>query len=203
MAETGCDDDIRQRIINVAFTAFTEDGYAATSTLEIATRARISKRTLYMHFRDKQALLVACIDYRARRMRLPTDLLLPRDRAMLTAALETFGALILREGTHPSVMAVFRLAAAESIRSTKVARTLDAQGRQPNRDALCALLARAQDDRLIGPGNPKEMAVQFLALLWGDLMVDLMLRIAEAPPAEVIQQRARSAVAAFLKLVAP
>ncbi|MGZ3349744.1 MAG: TetR family transcriptional regulator, partial [Xanthobacteraceae bacterium] len=37
----------RQRILDAAFSAFMEHGFAETSTLEIATRARVSKRELY------------------------------------------------------------------------------------------------------------------------------------------------------------
>jgi AcrR family transcriptional regulator len=37
---------MRERILTAAFEAFHERGYAATSTLEIATRARVSKRDL-------------------------------------------------------------------------------------------------------------------------------------------------------------
>jgi len=35
------------RIIGAAFAAFMKNGYAATSMLEIATRAKVSKRDLY------------------------------------------------------------------------------------------------------------------------------------------------------------
>jgi Bacterial regulatory proteins, tetR family len=41
--ETG----VRERILKAAFAAFMKSGYATTSTLEIATRARVSKRELY------------------------------------------------------------------------------------------------------------------------------------------------------------
>ena len=35
---------VRKRILGAALSAFMEGGYAQTSTLEIATRARVSKR---------------------------------------------------------------------------------------------------------------------------------------------------------------
>jgi AcrR family transcriptional regulator len=37
---------VRERILEAAFAAFMKSGYAMTSTLEIATRARVSKREL-------------------------------------------------------------------------------------------------------------------------------------------------------------
>ena len=41
---------MRERILRAAFQAFMEDGYAGTSTLDIATRAKASKRDLYANF---------------------------------------------------------------------------------------------------------------------------------------------------------
>ena len=40
------DDPVRGRILSAAFGAFKEHGYAQASTLEIATRAKVSKREL-------------------------------------------------------------------------------------------------------------------------------------------------------------
>ena len=50
--------EARQRILGAALSAFMEGGYAQTSTLEIATRARVSKRELYALFGNKEAMLV-------------------------------------------------------------------------------------------------------------------------------------------------
>src|ERR1700743_1331601 len=65
---------VRGRILEAAFTAFTGRGFAETSTLEIATRARVSKRELYALFGSQQEMLIACISARARRLRTPADL---------------------------------------------------------------------------------------------------------------------------------
>jgi len=43
----GDETKVRERILEAAFRAFRKSGYATTSTLEIATRARVSKRELY------------------------------------------------------------------------------------------------------------------------------------------------------------
>ena len=50
----------RERIMSAAMEAFMELGFARTSTLEIATRAQVSKRELYTLFGSKQAILAAC-----------------------------------------------------------------------------------------------------------------------------------------------
>ena len=49
---------VRERILTAAFEAFRERGYAATSTLEIATRAHVSKRDLYALVGDKHKMLI-------------------------------------------------------------------------------------------------------------------------------------------------
>ncbi len=51
----------RQAIIEHAYRAFVELGFAQTSTAEVARRAKISKRTLYEAFSDKRALFAAVI----------------------------------------------------------------------------------------------------------------------------------------------
>ena len=57
--ENADEDPVRRRILDAAFSAFMEEGYAATSTLKIATRARVSKRELYALVGNKQEMLVA------------------------------------------------------------------------------------------------------------------------------------------------
>src|SRR5687767_883917 len=74
---------LRQRILGAAFLAFMENGYAGTSTLEIATRAQVSKATLYALVGDKRQLLEACIRERVKRLQPPAGLPEARDRETL------------------------------------------------------------------------------------------------------------------------
>ena len=119
----GADENpVRKRIVDAAFSVFMERGYAETNTLEIATRARVSKRELYGLVGNKQEMLVACISERAKRFRMPENMPQVRDRETLARVLESFGARLLREVSDPTVVAVFRLAIAEAERTPKVAR---------------------------------------------------------------------------------
>jgi AcrR family transcriptional regulator len=190
----------QERILRAAFEAFTQDGYAETSTLEIARRAKISKRDLYANFSGKHAVLVACIQSRADRMQLPPDLPTPRTREMLASTLTAFAMTLVLEVSHPSVIATFRLAVAEATRSPEIAQALDIAGRDAMRGALAGLLARAQSTGLIGPGEPTEMAWQYLGLLWEGLMVGLLLGVAATPEQAEAERRAAKATAAFLQL---
>jgi AcrR family transcriptional regulator len=191
---------MQDRILGAAFEAFTEDGYAETSTLEIARRAKISKRDLYANFSSKHAVLVACIKSRAERMRLPPDLPTPRTRQMLASTLTSFASNLVREVSHPSVIATFRLAIAEATRSPEIAQALNVAGRDATRGALAELLASAQSAGLIGPGEPTEMAWQYLGLLWEGLMVGLLLGVAATPEPPEAERRAIKATVAFMLL---
>lgn len=191
--------DVRARILDAAFDSFMKNGYAATSMLEIARRARVSKRDLYALVGNKQTMLTACVSTRASRLQLPADLPLPRDREMLADVLMSFGTQLVREVTDPAVVGIFRLAIAEAIGAPEVARALDAIGREATRAALRQIMARARASGLV-VGRPNELAEQFGALLWGDLMIELLLGVAERPSLRDITARARRATTVFLQL---
>src|SRR5207249_3506030 len=83
----------------------------------------------------------------------------------------------LREVSHPSVLGVYRLALAEAERSPEVAQSLYTHGRKANHAAVSDFLVAAQALGLVGPEDPAAMAAQFLALLWGDLLNQLLRRV--------------------------
>ena len=193
------DATVRARILDAAFTVFMERGYAATSTLEIATRARVSKRELYALVGNKQEMLVECISARSRRLRVPADFPVAHDRETLAHVLASLGTQLVREITDPTVVAVFRLAIAEAVHAPEVAQTLDSIGREASRAALRQIMAGAEGSGLL-VGRPAELAEQFGGLLWGNLMVSLLLGVAKRPKSSEVAARARDATAAFLKL---
>jgi AcrR family transcriptional regulator len=190
---------VRERILDAAFAAFLKSGYATASTLEIATRACVSKRELYARVGNKEEMLIACISERAKRFDVPADLPVLRDRQTLKQVLASFGTKLVREISDPTVVAVFRLAISEVSHTPEVARALDSTGREASRAALRKVMTRAQASGLL-TGRPAELAEQFAALLWRDLIVSLLLGVAERPNPREIARRARDAAAAFLQL---
>ena len=190
---------VRDRILDAAFAAFMKSGYAATSTLEIATRARVSKRELYAEVGNKEEILIACIRARATRLKAPADLPIPHDRETLEQVLASFATQLVREITDPTVITVFRLAIADAVRSPEVAQALDSIGREASRAALRQIMTQAQTAGLL-EGRPADLAERFGGLLWGNLMISLLLGVAEQPSSREIAARARDATAAFLQL---
>jgi AcrR family transcriptional regulator len=196
--ETTADDELPDRIIGAAFGAFMSKGYANTSMLEIATRAKVSKRDLYASFRSKSEVLLACIVSRAARMRLPSDLPAPSSREMLATTLKAFGATVIREVCQPAATSMYRLAIAEAESSRDVATALN-DNRHANRKAIKQLLLQAQAASILGPGDPGEMMEQFFALLWGDLLLSRLLGAIPPTGAEA-EQRSAVATTALMKL---
>jgi len=195
---------LRDRILSAAFQTFMEHGFSGASTLDIAKRAKVSKRDLYAHFGSKQAMLAACIAARAERMRVSLHLPVPRNHAALRQTLIEFGATVVREVSTPQVLAVHRLALTEAENSPDVARTLDTIGRAATREALSRMLAGAQSAALLGAGSAGAMADDFTAILWrGGLMLRLLLRTAPPPGAKECERRARAAADALLRLYPP
>jgi AcrR family transcriptional regulator len=189
----------RERILAAAFAVFTGRGYAAASTLEIATRARVSKRELYALFGNKQQMLVSCIAERAQRMHPPASREAPRDARELGAILANFGSMLLTELSDPDVVAMQRLAIAEADRSPEVGQALEVYGRQACVAALRELLAAARPIVLPIDADVGAMAERFLSLLLGDLPMSLALGLRRPPDRGEIAQRARDAAQAVLR----
>ena len=202
VAERPGEAPVRRRILEAAFCAFRERGFAETSTLEIATRARASKRELYALFGSKQDMLIACIRDRARRFELPVELPEPGDPETLRGVLVAFGSRLLQETTDPAVVTAFRLAIAEAVRTPEVAQALSAAGMEASRAALGNVMTRARANGLLAGAVP-EMVDHFTGLLWGNRMVSLLLGVAERPSPREAAQRAEAAAAALLRIHAP
>jgi AcrR family transcriptional regulator len=200
--ESSDETEVRARILDAAFAVFTKSGYAASSMLEIASRAQVSKRDLYALVGNKQEMLISCVGARARRLQSPTDLPIPTDSDGLTEVLASFGAQVVREISDPAAVAVFRLAIAEAVHTPAVAQMLDSIGREAVRAALRQIMTQAHSSGLLN-GSPVKLADQFGGLLWGTLMLSLLLGVAERPSPREIAARARESAELFLRLHMP
>ena len=186
---------IRERVLNAAFTLFREHGFSSTSMLDIVTCARVSKRDLYALFKNKHAVLTACISEHAQQMRRPVEGAnpVPETRDALAALLVEFGVSILLTICHPNALTVFRLAIAESDRVPEIGRALEGSGRDANQKVLIELIKKGQSSGLIIAGDPPVLANHYIAVLGADLLIRLLMRVREAPTQREIVARARAA----------
>lgn len=193
-------DGIRDRILAAATEVFAEHGFAAATTLEIASRARVSKRELYALVGNKEQLLAACVDVRGKRMRLPEGFPAPVDPASLRSALSQYGARLLTELMDPGVLATFRLGISELQRSPGVAASINEFGYKPATAALESLLRAARDAQLLAEGDLRSMISRYQGMLSGDLMVWVLLGVKKPPTPSEIKHRAEEVARLFVEL---
>jgi len=112
--------DRRQAIIEAAFETFIADGYAATRLDDVAKRAGVAKGTIYLHFKDKQALFEELV--RSAIVPLASRLTSPPPASgSVRAVLENFADNFVREVTTTRRGAIVRLVIAEGPRFPAIA----------------------------------------------------------------------------------
>ena len=122
---------VRKRILEAAFEAFIKSGYAAASTLEIANRARVSKRELYSLVGNKLQMLIACVAERStQRLTVPAELPVPRNRETLGQLLAAFGAQLLRDASDQHLLLVADQCIELALGNARAARDLERAGRR-------------------------------------------------------------------------
>src|SRR5436190_21427917 len=110
----------RRALLIAAVGVLMEKGYARASTLEIATRAKVSKRELYAEFGSKRGILEALIDSASTEMQVPLAPAEIGDRHALAAALTAYGVTALSTLSNPYLLAMYRLAIAEAPGNTEL-----------------------------------------------------------------------------------
>ena len=130
-----------RRVVDAAAELFLRDGYAATSIEAIATLARVSKRTFYARFADKEAVFLAVVS------RLIHEWLQGFDEAVETApgiadALFAIASKMLGVALTPAALSLHALVTAESMRFPEIAQTLHRSGANTSITRVAALLRR-------------------------------------------------------------
>ena len=120
-------EQLGELILDAATDLFLSHGFGATSIDAVAQRVRISKRTFYHRFPDKQALFAAVVHRIIKRLRpaAGTPIGAPTD---LRTMLERLATLILRAALSPQAIALHRLIVAESARFPELAEVLAREG---------------------------------------------------------------------------
>jgi AcrR family transcriptional regulator len=112
--------DRRQAIIEAAFETFIEKGFAATRLDDVAKRAGVAKGTIYLHFKDKQALFEELV--RSAIVPLASRLTEPPPvTGSIRAVLENFAGNFVHEVAATRRGAIVRLVIAEGPRFPAIA----------------------------------------------------------------------------------
>jgi AcrR family transcriptional regulator len=192
---------IRDRILSVAFQSLKENSFLGASTLEIATKAHVSKRELYALFPSKDNILFACIAERASAISgSVAELPEASTSHELFNVLREFGLILLKDVTRADVLTVFRFAIARSGDLPEVARIIDRNGRQASHEVLAKLIDHAVSRGLLKHSETKQMARAYLGLLWSDLQVGLLLGVLKPPAEDQMKLLSEQAAREFLAI---
>jgi AcrR family transcriptional regulator len=166
-------DNAAGRILDAALALFRKKGDAGVTMAQIAKAARVSRQAVYLHFKDRAALMVALTRHVNERLGLPAEI-----QKILGAAT---GADMLRASAelqarmNPFVWVVAR--ALDAVRRTDAAAERAWQDRQPSRlQGARAIVARLQSEGNLKEGlDPADAADLIWTVMslrtWEDLVV--------------------------------
>lgn len=182
----------RKAILRGAKDVFLKAGFGGTSMDEVASRAGVSKMTVYRHFGSKEDLFAGVI----------TDLcneIVAQDLQSLSGqepyeALRQYAERMVKIVFRPETVELHRIVIAESKRFPSLGRFFYASGPQVCIDALVGYFERHRDDPRFRIADPLRAAEEFLELLRGYAHLRALLKIERSPSSREIAARIDAAV---------
>ena len=173
-----------RQILDSARELFLDQGFDTTSMDAIARHAGVSKATLYVHFDDKDALLLALVDDECRRVGLPV-LWKPHGGPIdLEKELRAIARNFLSFFMDDRGLAVHRLVMSCASRYPAIAEFFMKSGPDRCDAEVMAFLRAAQRQGLLHVPDMKLAAMQFLSLIQGRLILKWSLSMRSPEPAE-------------------
>lgn len=195
------EDKRAEAILLAAFNAFMERGYEGATMLEIATRAKVSKLTIYALFKDKEGLFEALVAWGCKRYELDADALTddPDPQHALGAYAIAFTRVMLRWQS----MALFRIAVSQAEARPRVAAIHRDLTRRERQASLMSMARRLEAAGLIGKDEAAEFAGDFIALMRGETFYDVLTGDAAPPGKAEVERHVKRALKRLLKAYAP
>lgn len=194
----------RADILAAAHALFMEQGYGSTAMDAVASRAGVSKRTIYSHFQSKDGLFEAMMDAACQRIGGAPALSTPPAGDVPSAppeqALGQMGRWFLNILFSPEGMGVFRIVINEAHRFPDLAQAFHRAGPDSLRRALEAYFVSRNAVGDMAVDDPKDAAWTFMALLKSQEHLEVMLGIRAAPDQAGVGAITDRAVAKILRL---
>jgi AcrR family transcriptional regulator len=189
----------RRQILGGAREVFAEQGYERATVDRIASRAGVSKATVYNHFRDKNALFVAAVAETCDDLRERVERCLEGTGGGVEEVLRSIGEQVMTVSLSPAVVGLYRQVIAEAQRFPEIGRLVFERGTAAIQEAVASHLRRWSDAGALRIDDPRGAAVAFVALCQGDLVVRTRLGVLERPGEEQIRETVGRAVAIFVR----
>jgi TetR/AcrR family transcriptional repressor of mexJK operon len=192
-----------EEILRAAFEVFTEKGFHGATMLDVASRARASKATLYARFENKEVLFQALIAWGTRQGTEVLDAIADDPSVDALTALNLFAARLLAQMMQPEKLALFRIAVAEGERLPQVGRIFSNYTRGHGVALGRKLAKRLVEQGLIEIDDPDEYGHSFIGLLQGELYTRALLGAIPTPNAADIERHAHRAMTRLMRAFAP
>lgn len=192
-----------EAVLLAAFDVFMEHGYEGATMLEIATRAKVSKLTLYALFTDKEGLFEELVAWGAQRYQLDAEALDALAAAQPREALERYALAFARVMLRWQSIALFRIAVSQAAKRPRMAAVHDDLTRTERQSTLAPLVQRLVDGGLVADEDREDFARDFQALMRGETYYEVLVGRAEAPSKEAVERHVKRALARLLRAYEP
>jgi AcrR family transcriptional regulator len=168
----------RQAILKAALQVFAEHGFEAARLDDVATRAGVAKGTLYLYFRDKEALFEALVRNAVSPLLAEMGRLAAAPQVPPAHALEAFFALFQKEVLGTERKLLLRLIIAEGPRFPAIAEFYYREVVSRGLALMRGLAARAAADGTFATAAPARfpqlvIAPLLVAVVWDGLFADI------------------------------
>ncbi len=189
--------DRQEKIEKAAYELLEAKGYAGTSMLSIATRAKASNETLYRWYGDKQGLFKAMVVRNAQEVEGLLEEELQAEQPPLKT-LRRLGPVLLKLVLGPRAIALNRAAAADP--TGELGAALTEGGRERVVPLIAQLFRQARKAGIIQGLSTKDAVELYLSLLIGDLQIRRVIGALPEPGPADIKRRADRALKTLLKI---
>lgn len=184
-------------IVAAARQVFLEQGFSSTTMDMIANSAGVSKRTVYKHFDDKQALFAAVIQMLCAKVVPPSLVELNVGTSTPATVLTRLAVQILSNLYARKQIALFRVVVTETQSFPELGALMYAQV-QHTEDLIRDYLLTQQQLGALKLADPDMAAKQFLGLIKTDLQLQLLFGRRKRVSKSEIQKIATTSVDLFL-----
>ncbi|CAA7622211.1 Transcriptional regulator [Candidatus Terasakiella magnetica] len=166
----------REAILDAAQIAFLEEGYAATSMDAVATKAGVSKATIYAHFDSKDLLFAAVIHRRCE----SSEIYATPDKTLdARATLKAVATRLMTLLLSPEALSMYRVVVAESLRQPDLARAFYESGPARGKIEIGAIFSELHRRGELAVSDPWQAADQFVGMLRTDYFMRALLGLAQ------------------------
>lgn len=189
----------REAILDAGKEVLLEYGYLGASVDEVLRRVGGSKRTIYKYFGSKESLFGAIVTELVEQLMEPLEMSLLDKEGELLATLETLGQAYLDVILRQDSVAIFRIAASESLGHPALGRALFESGPGAAVKRLAEYLHHQNQIGVLVIDDIELAARHYYGMVRSDLHMRALLGLPLPAPAE-INRGMRRAVASFVSM---